>query len=49
MFITSASRELTETQLARWPLSGSVLRAETTHRGRPANLFTTPVASIGPA
>ncbi|GAA2014329.1 hypothetical protein GCM10009839_06530 [Catenulispora yoronensis] len=39
MFITSASIDLTEDQLAAWPLSGSVLRHEAGTAGRAPNLF----------
>jgi sugar lactone lactonase YvrE len=39
MFITSASIDLTEEQLARWPLSGSVLRHDADIPGRPPNHF----------
>jgi sugar lactone lactonase YvrE len=39
MYITSASIGLTEDQLARWPLSGSVLRYDVEVPGRPPNHF----------
>ena len=39
MYITSASIDLTEDQLARWPLSGSVLRYDVEIPGRPPNQF----------
>jgi len=39
MYITSASIDLTGDQLARWPLSGSVLRRKVEIPGRPPNYF----------
>jgi sugar lactone lactonase YvrE len=42
MYITSASIDLTEDQLARWPLSGSVLRYDVDIPGRPPNHFRRP-------
>jgi sugar lactone lactonase YvrE len=39
MFITSASVDLAEDQLARWPLSGSVLRRDADVPGRAPNHF----------
>jgi sugar lactone lactonase YvrE len=39
LYITSASLDLTDSQLAQWPLSGSVLQRPVTTPGRPANLF----------
>jgi len=39
MYITSASLDLSEDQLARWPLSGSVLRYDVDIPGRPPNHF----------
>jgi sugar lactone lactonase YvrE len=41
MYVTSASIDLTEDQLARWPLSGCVLRYDVDIPGRPANYFST--------
>lgn len=39
MYITSASIELTEEQLAQWPLSGAVLRRDADVPGQPANHY----------
>jgi sugar lactone lactonase YvrE len=39
MYVTSASIDFTEDQLARWPLSGSVLRYDVDIPGRPPNHF----------
>ncbi|MGW5352029.1 SMP-30/gluconolactonase/LRE family protein [Streptomyces sp. NPDC004031] len=39
MFVTSASRGLSEEQLARWPLSGAVLRRTAAVPGLPAHRF----------
>lgn len=38
MYVTTASRGLTEEQLRRWPLSGAVLRRRADTPGRPAHL-----------
>jgi sugar lactone lactonase YvrE len=40
MYVTSASRGLTAGQLARWPLSGAVLRRTAAVPGRPAHHFS---------
>lgn len=39
MYITSARLDLTDIQLAQWPLSGSILQRPVTTPGLPANLF----------
>jgi sugar lactone lactonase YvrE len=41
MYITSASIDLTDEQLAQWPLSGGVLRYDVEVPGRAANRFRT--------
>ena len=42
MYLTSASIGLTDDQLTRWPLSGSVLRHDVDVPGRPPNQFRSP-------
>jgi sugar lactone lactonase YvrE len=39
MYVTTATRGLTDSQKSEWPSSGSVLAIKATNAGRPANIF----------